>query len=97
MIAAAIPCFLLACRMQTRKQELGDIMRELLSENSWTEHEHMHMERAQTALSAEPIDMRALALHTWLRHVASNLEKSSHYTTHWLWMKKNIEGVLMCV
>lgn len=89
--------FLLSCRMYTRKQELGDILRELLTENSWTEYERMQMERAQSTLSTEPIEMRTLALYTWLRHVANNLEKSSHYASHWLWMKKNVEGVLVCV
>jgi hypothetical protein len=49
------------------------------------------------ALSRDGVEMRALVLLCWLRRMAGNLKKSTRYAGHWLWLAKNIEGVLSCV
>jgi O-antigen/teichoic acid export membrane protein/thiamine kinase-like enzyme len=86
---------LLSVRILLQKRELGDIISALLEEeDSWSEEELSLLNSAQAALPGDPIDMRALLLYTWLRHVAANLSKSSRYATHWLWVTKNVEVVL---
>lgn len=42
----------------------------------------------------EPVSRRTLVLLAWLRHVASNLEKSDRYATSMLWAHRNISPVL---
>jgi O-antigen/teichoic acid export membrane protein/aminoglycoside phosphotransferase (APT) family kinase protein len=42
----------------------------------------------------EPVTRRTLVLLAWLRHVASNLEKSDRYATSMLWAHRNISPVL---
>jgi Ser/Thr protein kinase RdoA (MazF antagonist)/O-antigen/teichoic acid export membrane protein len=86
---------LLATRLEVRKRELGDIIRGLLrEEDTWTAEEKQLLEKAQTRLLGDPLDMRTLLLLTWLRHVASTLSKSKRYTRNWLWVTKNVEMVL---
>ena len=40
----------------------------------------------------EPVTRRTLVLLAWLRHVASNLEKSDRYATSMLWAHRNIRS-----
>ncbi len=90
--------FLLSCRMLVRKQELGDVLRDLLLNNSkWSPHEQSAWESAQAHLVGDALNMRTMLLFAWLRHVTDNLEKSTHYAAHWLWTTKNLEGVLKCI
>jgi hypothetical protein len=49
------------------------------------------------ALPGDGVEMRALVLLCWLRHIAGSLKKPTRYAGHWLWLAKNIEDVLSCV
>jgi hypothetical protein len=89
--------FLLSVRMLVQRQELGDVVRDLLDEHTWSEQELHLLKRAQESLPGDPLDSRTLLLLAWLRHVTDNLRKSTHYATQWLWTAKNIERVLLCV
>ena len=87
----------LASRMLVQRRELGDIMRGLLHGDEWTQHERALIDAAQTALPGETVDMRAMRLLCWLRHIGANLTKSTRYGRHSLWISKNIDGVLLYV
>jgi thiamine kinase-like enzyme len=86
--------FLLSVRMLSAKREMGDVVRELLTLDKWTTPELDILIEAQAALSGEVIETRVLILLSWLRHIARNLTKSDRYSRNWLWLTKNIEGVL---
>jgi hypothetical protein len=45
-------------------------------------------------LPGEVIETRVVILLSWLRHIARNLTKSDRYSRNWLWLTKNVEGVL---
>jgi O-antigen/teichoic acid export membrane protein/Ser/Thr protein kinase RdoA (MazF antagonist) len=86
---------LLSVRILLQKRELGDVIRALLEEeDAWSEDEMALLNAAQSHLPGDVVDMRALLLLTWLHHIAANLSKSSRYSTHWLWVTKNVEVVL---
>jgi hypothetical protein len=85
---------LLSTRVLVQRRELGDVIRDLLKSDRWEPHEQTLLDEAYSASPSDSIEMRPLVLLTWLRHVASNLSKSSYYVKHRLWINKNINGVL---
>jgi O-antigen/teichoic acid export membrane protein len=85
---------LIATRMLVQRREMGSIVKELLNDTAWTPHERALLDAAQAELPGDKIDTRTLALLCWLRHVASNLTKSTRYAASWLWVTKNVEFVL---
>jgi O-antigen/teichoic acid export membrane protein/thiamine kinase-like enzyme len=87
--------FLLSTRMLAAKRELGDVVRELLTLDKWTTSELDILIAAQVALPGEVVETRVLILLSWLRHIARNLTKSDRYSRNWLWLTKNVEGVLL--
>lgn len=86
--------FLLSMRMLVAKRELGDVVRDLLTKDKWTTPELDILLGAQAALPGDVVDTRTLILLSWLRHIARNLNKSDRYARSWLWLTKNVEGVL---
>lgn len=88
---------LLSTRMSVQGRELGDVVRALLDGSEWSPDEQALLDAARSALPGDAVEMRALVLLCWLRHVAANLAKSTHYAGHRLWVAKNIETVLLSV
>ncbi|MBI5564481.1 MAG: phosphotransferase [Chloroflexi bacterium] len=86
--------FLLSMRMLVENREMGDVVRELLTREKWTTQELDILIEAQAALPGEVVETRTLILLSWLRHIARNLTKSDRYAGNWLWLTKNVEGVL---
>ena len=86
--------FLLSTRMLVENRELGDVVRDLLTKDKWTTQELDILIEAQAALPGEVVETRTLILLSWLRHIARNLAKSDRYARNWLWLTKNVEGVL---
>lgn len=86
--------FLLSTRMLVENRELGDVVRDLLTKDKWTTQELDILIEAQAALPGEVVETRTLILLSWLRHIARNLVKSDRYAHNWLWLTKNVEGVL---
>lgn len=84
----------LATRRRIGRCELGDVVRELLSDEHWTDDEQAIMDTAQAMLPGDAIGLRPLLLLAWLRHIAANLEKSVRYSQNRLWITKNVQGVL---
>jgi aminoglycoside phosphotransferase (APT) family kinase protein len=85
---------LLSTRVLAQRRELGHVIRDLLEYGGWKPHEQALMDEAYLALPGDTMEMRSMVLLTWLRHVAFNLSKSTSYARHWLWVTKNINGVL---
>jgi O-antigen/teichoic acid export membrane protein len=91
---------LLSTRTLVQRRELGDTVRELLNGGNWTPHEQVLLDAAQSVLPGDEVGevgMRAMVLLCWLRHIAGNLTKSTHYARHKLWIAKNVESVLQCL
>jgi len=82
-------------RRLTERRELGDIIRSVLTDNSWTEDERKLI--APATLPPEAGGMRTMILLYWLRHVAGHLSQSSDHAHNWLWVRKNVVGVLRCI
>jgi hypothetical protein len=55
------------------------------------------LEDAQAELPGDPIPLRPLLLLCWLRHVAGNLEKSTLYGRHAVWLRRNVHAVIDAV
>ncbi len=85
---------LLSTRMYLQGRELGDVIRRLIDREDWTEEELALFQVEQRQLPGEQIDLHSLLIFAWLRHITSNLTKSPHYANHWLWITRNIKGVL---
>lgn len=85
---------LLSIRILVYKQELGEVIRAFLHGEKLSPHEKALFDRSQAALSGEPLDFKSLVLLSWLRHIGSNLTKSTRYADNWLWFSKNIDRVL---
>lgn len=84
-------------RMITKRCKLGDVMWAFLTGETWTPHEYNLLNTAQVSLPGEALEPRTLILLSWLRHIADMLSKSNRYDSHWLWLAKNVEGVLQCL
>lgn len=84
-------------RMAVDRLGMGDVIRRLLLDESWLPCESAILLQARRDYSTDSISNRTLILLTWLRHVSDELLKSSHLATHWLWLAKNIEEVLLSV
>jgi aminoglycoside phosphotransferase (APT) family kinase protein len=85
---------LIATRVQQRRQEIGQVVRECVTGAPWTEFERDLLDSASSGLPGARIDPRTLALLWWLRHVAGNLTKSTRYARSRLWARWNVMPVL---
>jgi len=88
---------LLSVRMQLKRHEMGDVVRHLMNGERWSAEEQTLITQAEQGLPGDRIETRALLLLAWLRHVTSNISKSSRFERHSLWIAKNVEAVLECV
>ncbi|MCB0209645.1 MAG: phosphotransferase [Anaerolineae bacterium] len=88
----------LSIRMWTQGREIGEIVRDFLQEaTDWTPDEQSLLATAQDRLPGQSLNTRQLVLLCWLRHIAANLAKSTHYASHRLWIAKNISSVIHCL
>jgi hypothetical protein len=88
---------LITTRMIVRKRELGDIVREILEGSLWDSLEDSLLNAARLNVPGDNVDLRTSVLLCWLKHITCNLNKSSRYARHRLWIAKNIEGVLWSI
>jgi aminoglycoside phosphotransferase (APT) family kinase protein len=89
-----VVALLLATRAQRRRRQLGDVVRELATGAPWSEFEQALLDSAGAGLLDSRVDSRTLVLLWWLRHVASNMMKSTRYRPHGLWARWNVQVVL---
>jgi aminoglycoside phosphotransferase (APT) family kinase protein len=85
---------LLSARVQRRRRELGQVVRGFLTGAPWTEPEQVLLDSTAARLPGAQVDARTLVLLWWLRHVASNLAKSTRYNHDGFWARWNIQVVL---
>ena len=86
---------LLAIRLEVESAELGRVVTELLAVNRWSAHEADLLASACGELPGEELSLRTLVLLCWLRHVSATITKSERWGKHWLWVRNNIDRVLL--
>lgn len=84
---------LVSTRMLLLRRELGRVVGDLLADG-WTRDERELLAAAQSQIPGEPLELRAVLLLSWLRHVHGNLLKSTRYGRNPLWLRRNIDSVL---
>jgi aminoglycoside phosphotransferase (APT) family kinase protein len=85
---------LLSTRVLVRRRELGQVVRELLTEPQLDDSERAALELAWQELPGEPLDLRSLILLCWLQIASATLLKSDRYRRSRLWVALNVESVL---
>jgi Ser/Thr protein kinase RdoA (MazF antagonist) len=88
---------LLCATADTRRREVGSVVLDWLAGDRRGHTELRLLEDAQAELPGEPIPLRPLLLLCWLRHVAGNLEKSTLYGRHPVWLRRNVRAVIEAV
>jgi aminoglycoside phosphotransferase (APT) family kinase protein len=82
---------ILYTRCLTEQRELGDVLREALTEPRWTPIERYIL---SLGMPHDADVQRAMLLLYWLRHIVCNLDQSPHYARHHVWVARNINAVL---
>jgi aminoglycoside phosphotransferase (APT) family kinase protein len=86
---------LLVCATaDARRREVGTVLVDWLARDRSRHTTLRLLEDAQAELPGEPIPLRSLLLLCWLRHVAGNLEKSTLYGRHSVWLRHNVHAVI---
>jgi len=89
--------FLLSTRAMVQGCLLGDIVRAWIGGAGWTPHERAVLNSLDMSLQGDDADERTMVLLVWLRHIAIELTNYPSHGRHWMWVGKNVEGVLRCV
>jgi aminoglycoside phosphotransferase len=84
----------ISVRMDMQQLEMGHIVRGLLMDEDWTPEELQLIEAAQNNLPGNPVDLHSLLILSWLRHINSNLIKTSRFDHHNVWINENVVPVL---
>jgi O-antigen/teichoic acid export membrane protein len=79
-------------RMSNRKQDIGDVVCDLLREPRWSADEQRCF--AGQAFAWAESEIQAIALLTWLNKIASHLANSDLHIGHCLWTAAKIERIL---
>jgi O-antigen/teichoic acid export membrane protein/aminoglycoside phosphotransferase (APT) family kinase protein len=85
---------LLSARMLAKRCELGPIVLSFLQGETWSSEERELLDRAAKSTLDEPLDARSMVALFWLRHASWHLGEGGRYRHHWLWITRNVEGVL---
>jgi aminoglycoside phosphotransferase (APT) family kinase protein len=89
-----VTTLLLTTRAAAEHQELGHVVRALLTQRRWTDREAAVADSVQPGLADDEEEIRATVLLSWLRHAAANLTKSVRYGHHRIWIVNNVDVVL---
>jgi Ser/Thr protein kinase RdoA (MazF antagonist) len=88
---------LLSATADAHRREVGSVVVEWLAEARRGHTNLRLLEAAQAELPGEPIPLRPLLVLCWLRHVAGNLEKSTVYGRHPVWLRRNVHVVIEAI
>jgi hypothetical protein len=89
---------LLVCATaDARRREVGSVVVDWLAGDPRGHTTLRLLEDAQAELPGEPMPLRPLLLLCWLRHVAGNLEKSTLYGRHSVWLRRNVHAVIEAI
>ena len=86
--------YLLAARVSATGKAIGHCVRQLLGGAPLTEFEADMLAPTRALDGQSGPDLATLVRLAWLGHVVNNVEKSSRYRHHRLWVHSNIESVL---
>lgn len=91
----------LATRVLRQGEELGMVVRALVSGSGWTSKEIASFKQALLERHVDWLEdpelAEAMVLLTWLHHVAANLNKSERYGNSHLWVAANVDWVLLAL
>jgi len=85
---------LIGIHLVRARSELGPAVLALLDGGGFTAGEVDSLMFAQSRLGGDGVGFREAVWLTWLRHIASNLTKSAHFSRHRWWVRENVEAVL---
>jgi aminoglycoside phosphotransferase len=85
---------LLCATADAARREVGAVVVDWLARDRRGHATLRLLEDEQAELPGEPIPLRPLILLCWLRHVAGNLEKSTLYGRHSVWLRRNVHPVI---
>jgi hypothetical protein len=88
---------LLSATADAARREVGAVVVDWLARDRRGHAEVRLLEDAQATLPGDPIPLRPLILLCWLRHVAGNLEKSTLYARHSVWLRRNVHAVIEAI
>jgi aminoglycoside phosphotransferase (APT) family kinase protein len=88
---------LVSATADARRREVGSVVLDWLARDRCRHTTLRLLEDAQAELPGEPIPLRSLLLLCWVRHVAGNLEKSTLYGRHSVWLRRNVHAVIEVV
>jgi hypothetical protein len=88
---------LLCASADARRREVGSVLVDWLAGDRSRHTTLRLLQDEQLELPGEPIPLRPLLLLCWLRHVAGNLEKSTLYGRHSVWLRRNVHAVIEAV
>jgi len=83
---------LLTTRMSINRQQIGDVVCDLLRQPCWSADEQRCFAEQSVALAES--DTRSLVLLTWLLHMAANHVESDTYVGNCLWAASKIDRIL---
>jgi len=83
---------LLTTRMSISRQQIGDVVCDLLRQPCWSADEQRCLIDQSVALGES--DIRSLVLLTWLFHIAANHVESDTYVGNCLWTASRIDRIL---
>lgn len=86
---------LVAARMTERKQEIGQVVADLLRGQRWTPGERACLDAMPGSNDWMP-DHVALFLY-WLRQISYTLLQSDRFSQHLIWMHRNVFPVVDCI
>ncbi len=84
----------LTARVLTDGRQFGQVVVDALADPEWNDAERTALSLAPPMLDGAEQAERVVILLTWLRHVSSNVRKSTRYRRSWLWMARNVDEVL---
>jgi hypothetical protein len=86
--------YLLVARADSRGTGLATVVRDLCRGGALSPDEQALLELHRAECPADALDVPAMALLAWVRHVENNLMKSPRYGAHPAWVYRCVERVL---
>ena len=88
---------LISTRRIEEGKELGEILTQILHQESWRKYEQVWWEQAQQMAQGNIPCLRDVLLIFWLQHLSANVNKTWRYSVNPIWTYSNFLQVLNCL
>lgn len=88
---------LISTRRIEEGKELGEILTQILHQESWRKYEQVWWEQAQQMAKGNIPCLRDVLLIFWLQHLSANVNKTWRYSVNPIWTYSNFLQVLNCL